>query len=160
MDLMGAFALLAGLFLVLFGICFNDVSFSWSTLFNFYSISSMAITFGGTIAATMLSYPASYFDAVTCTAVWMNWFSHEDCVQNLETIRRHLREDGFAFFAVTNPEWVEIHPEYEIRLDRRLRSVPGISYEVVRRGNLHKGVDPTKNCNWPLEVAVRQLKEA
>lgn len=61
MDLMGIFALLAGLFLVVFGICFNDVSFSLSTLINFYSISSIAITFGGTIAATLLSYPASYF---------------------------------------------------------------------------------------------------
>ena len=61
MDLTTIVGLIVGLFLVGFGIVFDDTSFDLSALGNFYSLSSMAITFGGAIAATVISFPISYF---------------------------------------------------------------------------------------------------
>ena len=66
MDFTGIIGLAAGLLLVIFGIVFDSDSGSivMSTLNNFINYPSMAITFGGTIAATFMSFPLSYFKQI------------------------------------------------------------------------------------------------
>lgn len=62
MDFTSIVGFIAGLALVIFGIVFDQsTGVVWSTIWNFIDYPSMAITFGGTIAATIISFPFSYF---------------------------------------------------------------------------------------------------
>ncbi len=62
MDFTGIIGLIAGLGLVLFGIVFSPENGVLMTeLNNFIDVPSMFITFGGTIAATLIAFPVSYF---------------------------------------------------------------------------------------------------
>ncbi len=63
MDITGIVGLIAGIVLVIFGIVFDDTTLavSFPELGNFVSYSSMAITFGGAFAATLISFPLSFF---------------------------------------------------------------------------------------------------
>jgi ubiquinone/menaquinone biosynthesis C-methylase UbiE len=99
------------------------------------------------------------FNAVTCIAVWGNWPSHAACVENLDAIRRLLRENGVAFFAVTHPRYRAFDPEYEHRFDMKNYDVPGFPFEIIGCGD-SSGHGKVINYHWPLETMVEQLKEA
>lgn len=64
MDFTSIIGLILGLGLIVFGIVFSDSGFVFSEIGNFISYSSMAITFGGAIAATIISFPPSYFKMI------------------------------------------------------------------------------------------------
>lgn len=65
MDLTSIVGFIAGLALVIFGIVFDpSTGVVWSTIRNFIDYPSMAITFGGTIAATIIAFPLSYFKEI------------------------------------------------------------------------------------------------
>ena len=62
MDFTSIVGLIAGLGLIIFGIVYDPSSgIAMSTLINFINYPSMAITFGGAIAATLIAFPISYF---------------------------------------------------------------------------------------------------
>ena len=63
MDLSSVFGLIIGMALVIFGMVFDEGTgvIDWGAVGNFLSPASAAITFGGAIAATVISYPLSYF---------------------------------------------------------------------------------------------------
>lgn len=62
MDFTSIVGLIVGLGLVIFGIVFDpSTGVVWSTIKNFIDYPSMAITFGGAIAATVIAFPISYF---------------------------------------------------------------------------------------------------
>ncbi|MGX8701099.1 motility protein A [Caproiciproducens sp.] len=62
MDFTSIIGLIAGLGLVIFGIVFDpSAGVVWSTIMNFIDVPSMAITFGGAIAATVIAFPITYF---------------------------------------------------------------------------------------------------
>jgi len=113
-----------------------------------------------TLTDNLAEVGSNTFDAVTCIAVWPNWSSHAMCVENLKTIRRVLHPKGFALFAVTNPQWVELDPEYDFRLEPLNRATAGFRYEILRRGALQAYLKPTINYNWPLACVKEQLREA
>ncbi|QAT50683.1 motility protein A [Caproiciproducens sp. NJN-50] len=61
MDFTGIIGLIAGLGLIFFGITnFTDMS----AMKGFIDYQSMAITFGGTIASTLIAFPISYFKKI------------------------------------------------------------------------------------------------
>jgi len=61
-DFTSIVGLIAGLGLIIFGIVYDPSSgIAMSTLINFINYPSMAITFGGAIAATLIAFPISYF---------------------------------------------------------------------------------------------------
>ncbi|MFU0831606.1 MAG: Motility protein A [Oscillospiraceae bacterium] len=61
MDFTGIVGLIAGLGLIFFGITsFTDIS----AIKGFIDYQSMAITFGGTIASTLIAFPISYFKKI------------------------------------------------------------------------------------------------
>lgn len=64
MDFTSIIGLVMGLGLVIFGIVFGDTGISMGEIWNFVDYPSMAITFGGTIAATLMSFPISYFKKI------------------------------------------------------------------------------------------------
>lgn len=64
MDFTSIIGLMLGLGLVIFGIVFGDTGVSMGEIWNFIDYPSMAITFGGTIAATLMSFPISYFKLI------------------------------------------------------------------------------------------------
>lgn len=61
MDFTGIIGLIAGLGLIFFGIVNGN---GMSAIFNFIDVSSMAITFGGTIASTLIAFPISFFKRI------------------------------------------------------------------------------------------------
>lgn len=61
MDFTGIIGLIAGLGLIFFGIVNGN---GMGAIFNFIDVSSMAITFGGTIASTLIAFPISYFKRI------------------------------------------------------------------------------------------------
>ena len=62
MDFTSIVGLIVGLGLVVFGIVFDpSTGVVWSTIKNFIDVPSMAITFGGAIAATVIAFPITYF---------------------------------------------------------------------------------------------------
>lgn len=62
MDFTSIVGLIAGLGLVIFGIVYDpSTGVVMSTINNFIDVPSMAITFGGAIAATLIAFPISYF---------------------------------------------------------------------------------------------------
>ena len=62
MDLTGLIGFLAGLFLIGFGITTHFSNLG--AISGFIDYSSMAITFGGTICATLIAFPLSYFKKI------------------------------------------------------------------------------------------------
>jgi len=61
-DFTSIVGLIVGLGLVIFGIVFDpSTGVVWSTIKNFIDYPSMAITFGGAIAAAVIAFPLSYF---------------------------------------------------------------------------------------------------
>lgn len=62
MDFTSIVGLIAGLGLVIFGIVYDpSTGVVMTTINNFIDVPSMAITFGGAIAATLIAFPLSYF---------------------------------------------------------------------------------------------------
>lgn len=62
MDFTSIVGLIAGLGLVIFGIVYDpSAGVVMSTINNFIDVPSMAITFGGAFAATLIAFPISYF---------------------------------------------------------------------------------------------------
>lgn len=64
MDLSTILSLLAAIALIVFGIGFDGNSFDAGKIAYFYDLSSIAITLGGTIMATIMSFPFSTIAAV------------------------------------------------------------------------------------------------
>lgn len=64
MDFTTILSLLAGIALIVFGISFNGTGFDLNKLSHFYDLASIAITFGGTIMATIMSFPFSIIKTV------------------------------------------------------------------------------------------------
>nr|WP_319488404.1 motility protein A [uncultured Caproiciproducens sp.] len=62
MDFTSIVGLIVGLGLIIFGIVFDSSKgIVFSTILNFINYPSMAITFGGAIAATLIAFPIKYF---------------------------------------------------------------------------------------------------
>ena len=65
MDFTSIVGLVAGLGLVTFGIIYSPSSgIVLKELLNFFDIPSIFITFGGTIASTLIAFPISYFENI------------------------------------------------------------------------------------------------
>ncbi len=66
MDFTGIFGLIMGFGLIVFGIVFNSDTgaMDFGTLINFFDVPSIAITIGGTMAATICSFPMGVFKDV------------------------------------------------------------------------------------------------
>jgi chemotaxis protein MotA len=62
MDFTSIVGFIVGLGLVIYGIVYSPTTgVVFGELWNFYDLSSIFITFGGTIAATVIAFPISYF---------------------------------------------------------------------------------------------------
>lgn len=99
MDFTGIIGLIAGLLLVVFGIVFDSDSGSvvMSTLNNFIDYPSMAITFGGTIAATFMSFPLSYFKQIPKhlrIVLRRNGYDPEKTIEKLVDFAQEARRKG------------------------------------------------------------------
>ncbi len=64
MDIMSILGWVLGFALVVFGIVYSPEGISWIDLNNFWDLSSVFITIGGTFTALMVSYPLSTFTRI------------------------------------------------------------------------------------------------
>lgn len=83
MDFTGIIGLIAGLFLVFYGITgLTDMS----AMKGFIQYQSMAITFGGTIASTLIAFPISFFKKIPSQIKIMLQKNRYDPKKYIETI--------------------------------------------------------------------------
>lgn len=99
MDFTSIIGFILGIGLVLFGIVFDDKSgvFTFSAINNFISYSSMAITFGGTIAAAVISFPLSYFKKIPShlkIIVQKNKYKPQEYIQTIVEFAQEARRKG------------------------------------------------------------------
>jgi SAM-dependent methyltransferase len=99
-----------------------------------------------------------HYDAVTSIAVWMTWPTSRSCKNNLRTIRRLLRPNGVAYFALPDPRHRDRDPEFDHRFDMKFYNFAGRPFDVIRRG--HSEDNKFTDYHWSYEELFKQLRKA
>lgn len=94
MDFTGIIGLLAGLGLIFFGIVNGN---GISAISHFIDTSSMAITFGGTIASTLIAFPFSYFKRIPSQikiTIQKNRYNPQHYIETIVEFAKEARKKG------------------------------------------------------------------
>ena len=94
MDFTGIVGLIAGIGLIIFGIMGDEGSIA---LIRFIDVASMAITFGGTIASTLIAFPISYFKRIPSQlkiTIQKNRYDPQHYIETIVDFAKEARKKG------------------------------------------------------------------